>query len=74
MRAFTIWPAQILGVESQLGSIEPGKIANLLVAAGDPLEIRTAIKHVVINGRAVPLNNKQEELYERYSQRPGVTP
>ncbi len=60
----------MLGVADRIGSIEPGKIANLIVAKGDPLEVRTAITHVVIAGRDVPLRDKQVELYERYSKRP----
>jgi imidazolonepropionase-like amidohydrolase len=70
LKALTINPAEMLGVADRIGSIEPGKIANLIVAKGDPLEVRTAITHVVIAGRDVPLGNKQIELYERYSKRP----
>ena len=55
VRAFTIWPAQILGVESQLGSIEPGKIANLTVTRGDLFARDTRIAHVFIDGRPVDL-------------------
>jgi len=55
VRAFTIWPAQILGVESQLGSIEPGKIANLTVTRGDLFARDTRITHVFIDGRPVDL-------------------
>jgi imidazolonepropionase-like amidohydrolase len=70
LKALTINPAEMLGVADRIGSLEPGKIANLIVAKGDPLEVRTAITHVVIAGRDVPLGNKQIELYERYSKRP----
>ena len=70
LKALTINPAEMLGVADRIGSLEPGKIANLIVAKGDPLEVRTAITHVVIAGRDVPLDNKQIELYERYSKRP----
>ena len=45
-------------------------IANVIIANGDPLEVRTAITHVVIAGKDVPLNTRQLELYERYSKRP----
>ena len=54
-RAFTIWPAQILGVESQLGSIEAGKIANLTVTRGDLFARDTRVVHVFIDGRPVDL-------------------
>ncbi len=55
VRAFTIWPAQILGVESQLGSIEAGKIANLTVTRGDLFAGDTRVVHVFIDGRPVDL-------------------
>ena len=70
VKALTINAAEILGVADRVGSLEPGKIANLFIAKGDPLEVRTAITHVVIAGRDVPLDNKQLALYERYAKRP----
>ncbi|MBI2220977.1 MAG: amidohydrolase family protein [Acidobacteria bacterium] len=70
IRALTIAAAEILGVADRLGSIEPGKDANLLVAKGDPLEVRTPVSAVVIAGRNVDLGNKHEALYERYTARP----
>jgi imidazolonepropionase-like amidohydrolase len=70
LKALTIDAAEILGVGDRLGSLEPGKIANLFVAKGDPFEVRTPITHVVIAGRNVPLDNKQIALYERYMKRP----
>jgi imidazolonepropionase-like amidohydrolase len=70
IRALTIDAAQILGVADRVGSLEPGKDANLLVSKGDPLEIRTTISHVVIAGRNVDLGNKHQALYERFMARP----
>lgn len=55
LRAFTIWPATILGVENQLGSIETGKIANLTVTRGDLFDRNTRVVHVFIDGRPVDL-------------------
>jgi len=55
LRAFTIWPAEILGVENQLGSIEVGKIANLTVTRGDLFDRNTRVAHVFIDGRPVDL-------------------
>jgi hypothetical protein len=55
LRAFTIWPAQILGVENQLGSIETGKIANLTVTRGDLFDRNSRVAHVFIDGRPVNL-------------------
>jgi len=70
LKAITINPAEILGVSDRIGSLEPGKIANLIVANGDPLEVRTTITHVIVAGRDVPLDNRHLALYERYSKRP----
>ena len=65
LRALTIDAAEILGVGSRLGSLEPGKVANLIVTRGDPLDVRGEVTHVVINGRDVGLENKHLALYER---------
>ncbi|GBC83507.1 Urease subunit alpha [bacterium HR10] len=66
----TIYPAEIFGVADRLGSIEVGKIANLVVWDGDPLEIRSQVRHLFINGKPVPLTSKHTQLYERYRNRP----
>jgi imidazolonepropionase-like amidohydrolase len=70
LKALTINVAEIFGVADRIGSIEPGKIANLIVSKGDPLEIRTPITHVLIAGKTMPPDNRQLELYERYAKRP----
>jgi imidazolonepropionase-like amidohydrolase len=70
LEALTIDAAEILGVADRVGSLEPGKDANLLVSKGDPLEVRTEVTHVVIAGRSVDMRNKQQALYERYMARP----
>jgi imidazolonepropionase-like amidohydrolase len=62
-------PAEILGLGDRLGTLEPGKIANLIVTGGDPLEIRTPVLHVMIGGRLVDLENKQSRSYQRYRTR-----
>ncbi len=69
IRALTLNAARILGVDSQVGSIEAGKIANLVVVRGNPLEIRSQIRHIVIAGRDVPLNNSHVELFKKYMAR-----
>ena len=55
VRAFTIWPAEILGVQNQLGSIEAGKIANLTVTRGDLFDRNSRVAHVFVDGRPVDL-------------------
>jgi len=70
LKAITINAAEIYGFGDQLGSIEEGKIANLVVTDGDLLEIATQVKFVIINGVDVGLDNKHLELYEKYRARP----
>ena len=50
LKALTINPAQIWGAGDLLGSVEKGKVADLIVTDGDPLEIQTHVKHLFING------------------------
>jgi imidazolonepropionase-like amidohydrolase len=69
IKALTLDAARILGVENQIGSIDAGKIANLVVVTGDPLEIRSQIRHVIVAGRDVPLDNSQVELFKKYMAR-----
>jgi imidazolonepropionase-like amidohydrolase len=70
LKAVTINPAEILGVADRLGSLEVGKIANVVVWDGDPLEIRSNVRHLFINGKQVPLTTKHTELYQKYLNRP----
>lgn len=66
LKAITINPALILGVDKELGSIEPGKIANVAIFDGDPLQPLTRVVEVIIEGRRIPLRSFQTELYEKY--------
>ena len=70
LKAITVYPAEILGVGDKLGTIEEGKIANLMLTNGDPLEIATQVEMVFIKGREVSTDNKHRSLYERYGSRP----
>ena len=71
LRALTVYPARILGVDDKLGTIEEGKIANLIVTDGDPLEITTRVHHLVINGKLTSTDNRHRSLFVRYRDRPG---
>jgi imidazolonepropionase-like amidohydrolase len=66
LKAITLNPAQIWGLDQQLGSLDVGKMANVVVANGDPLDVKTDVKHVFIAGEEIPLVNKQTELRDRY--------
>jgi imidazolonepropionase-like amidohydrolase len=69
LRAVTLAPAEIFGVADRLGSLEVGKIANLVVTDGDLLEARTSTRYLFIDGRHVPLDTKHSELYEMFKDR-----
>ena len=69
VKAVTLYPAQVLNVADRLGSIEVGKIANLVVTDGDLLEIRTHIKYLLIDGRPVVLTSRHTELNDAFKNR-----
>ncbi|HEX6309606.1 MAG TPA: amidohydrolase family protein [Longimicrobiales bacterium] len=70
LRALTIWPAEIFGAADRIGTIEPGRFANLFVTNGDPLDIRSQVTEVFIRGRRVPMDDRHTRLYEKYNTRP----
>jgi imidazolonepropionase-like amidohydrolase len=70
LKAVTVNAAQMLGLADQLGTIEPGKIANLIVTNGDPLEIRTELRYLFIKGQLTSTDNRHKQLYEEYRNRP----
>jgi imidazolonepropionase-like amidohydrolase len=70
LKAITISPAQIFGVADRVGSLEVGKMANLILTDGDPLEIVTHVKRLFIGGEDIPLDSYQTLLYEKFSKRP----
>jgi imidazolonepropionase-like amidohydrolase len=66
LKAITLNPAQMFGVDKELGSLDVGKTANVVVANGDPLDVKTDVKHVFIAGEEIPLLSKQTELRDQY--------
>jgi imidazolonepropionase-like amidohydrolase len=70
LKAVTVNAARMLGLGDRLGTLEPGKIANLIVTTGDPLEIRTQVRYVFINGQLTSTANRHRDLYEQYRKRP----
>jgi imidazolonepropionase-like amidohydrolase len=69
LKAVTLYPAQIMNVADRLGSIEVGKMANLVVTDGDLLEIRTRVRYLFIDGRQVPLTSRHTELNDAFKNR-----
>jgi imidazolonepropionase-like amidohydrolase len=70
LRAMTLAPAEMFGLAGRYGSLQPGRVANVVVWSGDPFELSTAPEHVIIRGREVPLSSRQTELLERYRTLP----
>ena len=67
LKAVTLNAAEIWGVAGNLGSLDAGKTANVVVANGDPLDIRTDVKQVFIHGREIPMTSRQTRLRDEYS-------
>jgi imidazolonepropionase-like amidohydrolase len=70
LKAVTLNPAKIWGMEDKIGSIQPGRAADLILTDGDPLETRTQIKQMWIRGKPVSLESRHTRLYEKYLNRP----
>ncbi len=70
IKALTINPARVFGVEGRLGSLEVGKDADLFITTGDPLDPKSEVKHLFIGGRHTDMKNYWDNLYEKYKSRP----
>jgi imidazolonepropionase-like amidohydrolase len=69
-RAVTLTPAEIFGVADRYGSLDAGKVANVVIWSGDPFDFSTGVEHVFIRGRDIALRSRQTELFERYRTLP----
>jgi imidazolonepropionase-like amidohydrolase len=69
MRAITLAPAEAFGLADQLGSLDVGKAGNVVIADGDPLDVRTNVVQVFIGGRPVPMTSRQTRLRDQYSHK-----
>ncbi|MGE0607203.1 MAG: amidohydrolase family protein [Pirellulales bacterium] len=69
LKSVTLFAAQILGVESRVGSLVPGKDATLIVTTGDPLEITTQVEQAFIAGKPVDLSDRHKRLYRKYQEK-----
>ena len=67
-------PADSFGVGDRLGSIAPGKLADLVLWSGDPLDVSSTAEQVWLGGRAMPMRSRQTELRDRYLQQAGPLP
>ena len=69
LKSITLYPAQILGIDERVGSLEPGKDATLIVTDGDPLETTTLVEMAFIQGRRVELNDRHRRLWKKYQEK-----
>jgi imidazolonepropionase-like amidohydrolase len=69
LRAVTLTPAELFGVSDRIGSLQPGRDANVVVWSGDPFEFSTQVEHVFIRGREIKEPSRQDLLIERYKPR-----
>jgi imidazolonepropionase-like amidohydrolase len=69
LRAITLSPAEIFGVAARMGSIEPGKDANVVVATGDIMDPRTEVTAVFIDGASQSLETRHTRLYKQFKDR-----
>ena len=70
LKAVTINPARMFGIADKYGSLEVGKVANVFVTTGDPLDVRTHVRHVFIRGDSISFNDRHTMLYEKFRARP----
>ena len=73
LKAVMLNAAQIFGLGDQLGTLEAGKLGNVIVTNGDPLEIQTQVKYLFIKGQLTSLANRHSDFYEQYRKRPKPT-
>jgi imidazolonepropionase-like amidohydrolase len=71
LRSLTIDAARILRVDDRLGSIEEGKVANLLITTGNPVEYTSQVLTMFVRGERVPWDDKFNRLLRRYRGRAG---
>jgi imidazolonepropionase-like amidohydrolase len=67
LKAITLNPAEVFGMGATLGSLDVGKSANIVIANGDPLDVRTSVKQVYIDGVPIPMETRQTRLRDEYT-------
>ena len=73
LAAITLNPAKIMGIADRTGSLENGKDANIVISTGDILDMKSSVvTHAFIQGRAINLDNKHSQLFNRYKYKYGL--
>lgn len=66
LKALMLNPAQIYGMDKDLGTLEQGKLADVVIWSADPLEVSSSVDQVFIAGRKIPMLSRQTLLRDRY--------
>ncbi len=74
LRSVTLSAAEILGIAAETGSLTPGKLTDLVILDGSPLQVTSQVKGVVIAGQPHRPESRQTKFYEKYRQRLTATP
>jgi imidazolonepropionase-like amidohydrolase len=70
LRAVTLWPAEAFGLGDEYGALAPGRVGNVVVWSGDPLDFASAPEKVFVRGRETSLRTREHELRDRYRRLP----
>lgn len=70
LRSVTLAPAEIFGIADRYGSLESGKVANVVVWSGDPFEFSSTAEVVLVRGKRIQQPSRQDELMRRYRTPP----
>ena len=69
LKAVTLYPAQFLGIDDRVGSLQPGRDATLLITTGHPLEYSTIVEQAYIEGRAIDMMDAHKRFFEKYREK-----
>lgn len=69
LRAVTIYPARIMGIDDRVGSLEVGRDATLLITTGNPLDFLAGVEQAYVQGREIDMMDIHRQLYEKYSEK-----
>jgi len=69
LKAVTLYPAQFLGIDDRVGSLQTGRDATLLITTGHPLEYSTIIEQAYIEGREIDMMDAHKRFFEKYREK-----
>jgi imidazolonepropionase-like amidohydrolase len=69
LRAVTLYPAQFLGIDDRVGSLEPGKDATIIITTGNPLEYHSTVQRAFIQGRDIDMSDIHKDFFEKYMEK-----